>query len=107
MAGQVIMQGFVDFSIPLWLRRVVTIVPTIIVIALGVNTTQALVLSQVVLSLVLPIPVVALLIFTNERSVMGAQTNRPVIMVLGAVAAAVILVLNIALLWLTLHSRSM
>ena len=101
MAGQVIMQGFVDFSIPLWLRRVVTIVPTIVVVALGVNTTQALVMSQVVLSLVLPIPVVALMIFTNKRSLMGTHANRPTIMVLGAVAATVILCMNAVLLWQT------
>ena len=102
MAGQVIMQGFVDFSIPLWLRRAVTLVPTIIVVALGVNTTQALVISQVVLSLVLPIPVIALMIFTNKRSIMGTQANSPVIMILGAIAAATILVLNVVLIWQTL-----
>ncbi len=103
MAGQVIMQGFVDFTIPLWLRRVVTIVPTIVVVALGVNTTQALVISQVVLSIVLPIPVIALLIFTNKRSVMGGQANRPGTMVLGAIAATIILALNAVLLAQTLH----
>jgi manganese transport protein len=105
MAGQVIMQGFVDFTIPLWLRRVVTIVPTIVIIGLGVNTTEALVISQVVLSLVLPIPVVALMIFTNKRSVMADQKNSRIIMVLGAVAATIILVLNVALLWHTLLGR--
>jgi len=105
MAGQVIMQGFVDFAIPLWLRRIVTMLPTIVVIGLGVNTTQALVISQVVLSLVLPMPVVALMIFTNKHSVMADQANSRVIMVLGAIAATVILVLNLVLLWQTMLSR--
>jgi manganese transport protein len=105
MAGQVIMQGFVDFAIPLWLRRVVTMLPTIVIIGLGVNTTEALVISQVVLSLVLPIPVVALMIFTNKRSVMADQANSRIIMVLGAIAATIILVLNFVLLWQTMLRR--
>ena len=99
------MQGFVGFAIPMWVRRVVTMAPTIVVVALGVNTTQALVISQVVLSLVLPIPVVALLIFTNKRSIMADQANSRVIMVLGAIGAAVILALNLVLLRQTLFGR--
>jgi manganese transport protein len=98
MAGQVIMQGFVGFNIPLWVRRVVTMVPTIVVIAMGVNATQALVLSQVVLSLVLPVPVIALVIFTRRRSVMGELANRPLTSVLAIACSAVILSLNIVLL---------
>ena len=98
MAGQVIMQGFVGFSIPLWVRRVVTMVPTIVVIAMGVNATQALVMSQVVLSLVLPVPVVALVIFTRRRSVMGELANRPLTSVVAIACSAVILCLNVVLL---------
>jgi manganese transport protein len=101
MAGQVIMQGFVGFSIPLWLRRLVTMVPTFVVIAIGVNVTQALVMSQVVLSLVLPVPVISLLILTRRRSIMGALVNRPLTSLLGAAAAVVIICLNVALLLLT------
>jgi manganese transport protein len=102
MAGQVIMQGFVGFAIPLWVRRIVTMVPTIVIIALGVNTTAALVISQVVLSLVLPVPVMTLVAFTNRREVMGDLANAPSIKVLAVVAAALIIVLNGALLWQTL-----
>ncbi|MGI8737871.1 MAG: divalent metal cation transporter [Candidatus Eremiobacter antarcticus] len=102
MAGQVIMQGFVEFVIPLWARRLITMLPTFAVIALGVDTTHALVLSQVVLSLVLPLPLIVLLLFTNKRSVMGESVSNPVMRVLGVGAAAVVVGLNCVLLWQTL-----
>ncbi len=98
MAGQVIMQGFVGFSIPLWLRRVVTMLPTIVVIGLGVNPTAALIISQVVLSLVLPVPVLALVFFTGRRSLMGDFVNGRFTSLLAAACALVILVLNLVLL---------
>ena len=72
MAGQMIMQGFVGFQIPLWLRRVITMVPSFVVVALGVNATQALVISQVVLCFALPVPMAALVWFTCREEVMGA-----------------------------------
>src|SRR6266480_3270162 len=72
MAGQVIMQGFVGFRIPLWLRRLVTMAPSFAVVALGVDGTQALVLSQIVLSLILPVPMIALLVLTRRRDLMGS-----------------------------------
>jgi manganese transport protein len=103
MAGQVIMQGFVGFAIPLWVRRVVTMLPTAVVVALGVNATQALVLSQVVLSLVLPLPLVVLLMFTNNASIMGDSATGPAMRVLGIAGAAVIIGLNCVLLWQTLR----
>ncbi|MFP3681732.1 Nramp family divalent metal transporter, partial [Pseudomonas sp. SIMBA_041] len=71
MAGQMVMQGFVGFQIPLWLRRVVTMIPSFLVVGFGVNATQALVVSQVVLSIALPFPMVALVWFTCRRQVMG------------------------------------
>jgi manganese transport protein len=101
MAGQVIMQGFVGFSIPLWLRRLVTMIPTIIVIAIGVNATQALVISQVVLSLVLPVPVISLVILTRRRSLMGGLVNRRITSVTAVVCSALVLCLNVALLLTT------
>ena len=61
MAGQMIMQGFVGFRIPIWLRRVITMVPAFVVVAYGVNATEALVVSQVILSIALPLPMIALL----------------------------------------------
>ncbi len=75
LAGQMIMQGFVGFRIPVWLRRLVTMVPAFVVVALGVDSTQALVLSQVVLSFALPLPMVALVLFTRRRDIMGRFAN--------------------------------
>jgi manganese transport protein len=75
MAGQVIMQGFVSSRIPLWLRRLVIMMPSFAVIIAGIDITHALVLSQVVLSLVLPIPMVALVRLTAKRDVMGEFAN--------------------------------
>lgn len=102
MAGQVIIQGFTRWRIPLWLRRLATMVPTIVVIGLGVNTTQALVLSQVVLSLVLPVPVIALIMFTSRRDVMGELVNHRLTTVAAALCGVLILVLNVVLLALSL-----
>jgi hypothetical protein len=76
LAGQMIMQGFVGFQIPLWLRRLVTMAPSFAVVGLGVNATDALVASQVVLSLALPFPMAALVVFTCRRDIMGAYANR-------------------------------
>src|SRR5207237_9773701 len=66
LAGQMIMQGFVGFRIPLWVRRLVTMLPAFAVVALGVDTTKALVLSQVVLSLTLPPPMIPVTLFTKR-----------------------------------------
>ncbi|MFM0197941.1 Nramp family divalent metal transporter [Paraburkholderia strydomiana] len=98
MAGQMIMQGFTGFHIPLWLRRVVTMVPSFIVVGLGVNATNALVISQVVLSLALPFPMIALVWFCSRRGIMGAYANRTFIILLATVAAAAVLSLNAILL---------
>ena len=98
MAGQVIMQGFVGFRIPIWLRRLVTMLPAFAVVAIGVNATQALVFSQVVLSLVLPIPMIALVLFTRRRDIMGEFVDSRLIDVVAIAGAAVILALNAVLL---------
>jgi manganese transport protein len=76
-----------------------------VVIAIGVNSTQALVISQVVLSLVLPVPVVALLIFTSRRSLMGELVNHPLISAASWLCGAVILSLNLVLLLQTVGVR--
>ncbi|MXV20143.1 Nramp family divalent metal transporter [Deinococcus xianganensis] len=99
MAGQVIMQGFVNFSIPLWLRRTITMLPAFIVILLGLNPTDVLVLSQVILSFGVPFALVPLLLFTARRDVMGVLTSRPLVTGLGWVFASIIIGLNVYLLW--------
>jgi manganese transport protein len=94
MAGQMIMQGFAGFPIPLWVRRLVTMVPSFIVVAMGVNPTEALILTQVILSLVLPVPLVALTAFTANREIMGGLVNRRVVTLAAIVAAAMVIMLN-------------
>jgi manganese transport protein len=98
MAGQMIMQGFVGFRIPVWIRRLVTMVPALVVVALGVDATRALVASQVVLSLALPLPMISLLIFTRRRDIMGAFANRLTTHLAALIATAVVLALNTVLI---------
>jgi manganese transport protein len=94
MAGQMIMQGFVGFRIPVWVRRLVTMVPAFVVVGLGVNATHALVISQVVLSIALPLPMIALLMFTRRTDLMGAFANSRLTNVAALVGTAAVLVLN-------------
>ena len=98
MAGQMIMQGFVGFRIPIVVRRLVTMVPAFIVVWLGVNSTNALVISQVVLSFALPVPVVALILFTRRKDIMGVFANSRLTNVAAIVGTVVILALNAILL---------
>jgi manganese transport protein len=101
MAGQVIMQGFVGFSIPLWLRRVLTMIPTVIIVALGIDPTRTLVMSQVVLSLVLPMPIISLIYFTRRPDIMGVLVNKRIVTMTATFFAVVILALNVLLLYLS------
>ena len=94
MAGQVIMQGFVGFRIPIWVRRLVTMAPAFVIVALGVNATNALVLSQVVLSIALPLPMIALLMFTRRADIMGAWANGTATHWIAVVSTALVLSLN-------------
>ena len=105
MAGQVIMQGFIRFSIPLMLRRLFTMLPALIVIMLGAEPTAVLVLSQVVLSFGIPFALLPLLQFTRDRQLMGELVNRPLVNVFGYGVAAIIVVLNIFLLSQTIFNR--
>jgi manganese transport protein len=91
MAGQMIMQGFVGFRIPLWLRRAVTMLPAFAVALIGCDITRALVLSQVILSLVLPVPMVALIVLSRDAQLMGRfKTSRRVTAIATAAAMAVL-----------------
>ena len=98
MAGQMIMQGFVGFNIPLWVRRAVTMLPAFIVVGMGYDATTALVMSQVVLSLALPIPMLSLLHFTSSRRIMGEFVNSKLTIGLASAGALIILCLNFVLL---------
>jgi manganese transport protein len=96
-AGQVIMDGFLGRRIPLFLRRALTMAPALAILAIGVDPTRALVLSQVVLSFGIPFALVPLLLLTRRRDVMGELVNRRSTTVVAIVVTAVILVLNAVL----------
>ncbi len=97
MAGQVVMQGFVRVRIPVWLRRLVTMIPTVIIVAMGIDPTGALVASQVVLSFVLPVPMIALVVLTARPGLMGTLVCPRPVTALAAAAALVVIVLNLVL----------
>jgi manganese transport protein len=98
LAGQVVMQGFIARTIPLILRRLVTMTPALVVLAIGVNPTNALVLSQVVLSFGIPFALIPLLLLTRRRDIMGGLVNRRITNVAAGCAAAMIIALNLFLL---------
>lgn len=102
MAGQVIMQGFLRRHVPVWLRRLATMAPTLVVIALGLDPTRTLVLSQVVLSFGLPFAVIPLVQFTRRRDLMGELANRPATTAVAGAIAVLIVALNFYLLYQTL-----
>ena len=101
MAGQVIMQGFLHRQIPIWLRRGVTMLPSLIVIGVGLDPTRTLVLSQVVLSFGIPFALIPLVLFTRRADLMGVLVNRRTTTGAAAVVAALIIGLNIFLLYQT------
>ncbi len=93
-AGQVVMQGFINRTIPLALRRLVTMLPALVVLAVGFDPSRALVLSQVVLSFGIPFALVPLVMLTRRRDIMGSMVNKPVTTVLASLVAAMIIALN-------------
>ncbi len=102
MAGQVVMQGFIRRQIPLWLRRTITMIPALVIIAIGVNPSKALILSQVVLSFGIPFALIPLVMFCRNRTLMGGLVNRHSTTVAAVVVAIVIIALNAFLLEQTL-----
>jgi manganese transport protein len=100
-AGQVVMQGFVRRRIPLWLRRALTMLPALVVLGLGLPATDCLVISQVVLSFGIPFALVPLVLVTRRADIMGSLVNRRITTVAAAGVAAVIIALNVCLLWAT------
>jgi manganese transport protein len=97
-AGQVVMRGFVGLNIPVALRRLVTMLPALVVLAVGLSPTAVLVLSQVVLSFGIPFALVPLVLLTSRRDVMGVHVNRPLTTVLAVSVAALIIALNVFLI---------
>ena len=98
LAGQVVMQGFVRFYIPIWVRRTVTMLPSFIVILAGMDATRILVMSQVLLSFGIALALVPLLAFTGNKELMGEMVNSKLIQVLGKMIVLVVVGLNAYLL---------
>ena len=99
LAGQVIIEGFLRVRFPIYLRRAITVVPAIAVIALGLSPVKVLLLSQAILSFGIPFALVPLLLLTGRRSVMLEFTNRRLTDVAGWGVTALIVALNAVLLW--------
>ena len=100
-AGSAVMDGLLNIRVPVLIRRLVTLIPAIVILALGINPTQALVLSQVFLSLGIPFALVPLLRFTSNEKVMLGHHDKTWVRVLGYLVAALVISLNLALLFLT------
>jgi manganese transport protein len=98
-AGQVIMQGFLKRHIPVWVRRLVTMLPSLIVIALAFDPTTTLVMSQVVLSFGLPFAIIPLVLFTSRKDIMGALVNHHITTIIAGIFTGLIVVLNIYLIY--------
>jgi manganese transport protein len=98
LAGQVVMQGFIGRQIPLFVRRGATMLPALVIVAVGVDPSRALVLSQVILSFGIPFALVPLLLFCRDRALMGSLVNRRTTTIAGVIVATVIISLNVFLL---------
>jgi manganese transport protein len=98
MAGQVVMQGFIQRRIPIFLRRAITLAPALIVLGIGLNPTNALVISQVILSFGIPFALIPLLLVARKREVMGSLVNPPWLSALASVLGGLIIALNVFLL---------
>ncbi|BBZ31857.1 Nramp family divalent metal transporter [Mycolicibacterium confluentis] len=102
-AGAMIMQGLLKVSIPIFARRLITLIPALIILGVGFDPSRALVLSQVVLSFGIPFALIPLIRLTSSSSVMGADVNHRVTTTLGWLVAGVITLLNVVLIWLTVR----
>jgi manganese transport protein len=101
-AGAEVMNGLLGVRLPVLVRRTVTLIPALIVLALGAEPSHALVISQVVLSIGIPFALIPLVVLTARRDVMGEYVNRPFTTGLACVVAAIVIVLNVSLIWLTI-----
>ena len=99
MAGQIVLEGFLHIKMSLWLRRLITMVPALIVIAIGLNELEVLVLSQVILSIQLPFTIIPLIYFTKKKDVMGPHSNGRIANILAHASAGLIIALNILLIY--------
>lgn len=106
MAGQTIMKGFINLNIPVNLRRIITMTPAMVIIAIGINPMKALVLSQVTLSFILPFPIIQMLCIAGRKDLMGILVNKNFTKALGFIIAGMIIILNAMLLFLTFAGKA-
>ncbi|MEA4932822.1 MAG: Nramp family divalent metal transporter [Lawsonibacter sp.] len=106
MAGQTIMKGFVHISIPVNIRRLITMLPALMIIGFGINPMDALVISQVALSFILPVPIIQMLFISRKKDLMGTFANRNWVQTLGIIIASVIIFLNALLLLLIFTGKT-
>jgi manganese transport protein len=95
------MQGFLHRQIPIWVRRLVTMLPALVVIAINLDPTRTLVLSQVILSFGIPFALIPLVLFTRRRDLMGILVNHRITTIVAGIVAGLIVALNLYLLYLT------
>lgn len=101
MSGQIIMKGFVNLNMPVLLRRLITMAPTLLVIGMGFNPTRTLVVSQVILSFALPFAIIPLVMFTSRSDIMGILVNRKITSAVASAIALLVVSLNVYLLIIT------
>lgn len=101
MAGETVLDGFVDMKIPTTIKRLITMLPAMIIIGIGINPMKALIISQVCLSFALPVAIIPMMIITGRKDLMGVFVNKPIAKVIGWLITAVIIGLNTILLYLT------
>lgn len=100
MAGETVLDGFVDLKIPTAIKRLITMLPAMIIIGIGINPMKALIISQVFLSFALPVAIIPMMIITGRKDLMGVFVNKPIAKVIGWVITAAIIGLNTILLYL-------
>jgi manganese transport protein len=105
MAGQTILQGFVGLKIKDNVTRLVTMLPGMLIILIGINPMQALVISQVILSFILPAAIIPMLLITNRRELMGSFKNKPVTNIVGWLISGIIISANVLLLVITFRGK--
>jgi manganese transport protein len=104
MAGESVMDGFINIKLSNNVKRLITMLPAILIIIIGVNPMQALLFSQVSLSLVLPMAIIPLLLITNKKEVMGIFVNNRMTKIFGIMIALIIIGLNFVLIFTTLKN---
>ena len=105
MAGETIMDGFIDLKIKSGIKRIITMLPGMIIIIIGVNPMKALLLSQVCLSFALPFAIIPMLIITGRRDIMGSFTNTKAEKITGFIITSAIIIMNAVLLYLTFSGK--